>query len=94
MSNMIANALGSLASKAIGGNGGNQKVVNDAVQLFNSLKGDANYMKTLQSMASTNPQIARALEFINQNGNDPSKAFYALVGKSGVDPSSILNLLK
>ena len=92
MSNMIANALSGLASRAIGG--GNQEVVNTAVQLFNTLKGDANYVKTLRSMASTNKQVADALQFIDQNGGNPDNAFYKLAEKAGIDPNTILNILK
>jgi len=93
MSNMIANALGNLASKALGVQG-NQKTINDAMQLYNSLKGNGNYMQTLEAMSSTNPQIAQALDFIKQEGGDPKKAFYNLVSKSGIDASAILNMLK
>ena len=97
MSNLIADALGGLASKGLGLqnlNIGNNANVMDALKIYSQLKGKADYMGALETMAASNSQIAKALEIVKQNGNDPSKAFYSLVGKSGIDPSTILNMLK
>ena len=95
MSNLIADALGGLASKALGlgGLSGNASVT-EALRVYSQLKGKSDYMGALETMASTNPQIAKALEIVKQNGGDPSKAFYNLVGKSGIDPNTVLNILK
>ena len=94
MSNLIADALGGLASKALGLGGNGNPDIMSAIQLYGQLKGKSDYMGALETMASTNPQIAKALEIVKQNGGDPSKAFYNLVGKSGIDPNTVLNMLK
>lgn len=97
MSNIIADALGGLASKALGfsgGSGGGNQTVSDALKLYGQLQGNADYMGALESMAPSNPQIAKALELVKQNGGDTSKAFYSLIGKTGIDPNMVLNMLK
>ena len=48
----------------------------------------------LQAIAAKNPQMQQAIDFINQCGGDPQKAFYALAEQKGVDPNEILNALK
>ena len=47
----------------------------------------------MQQMVNSNPQFKQLMDTINSIG-DPKKAFYALAQKQGVDPNTILSLLK
>lgn len=42
---------------------------------------------------NSNPEFKKVIDSINSLG-DPKKAFYALAEKQGIDPNSILGLLK
>jgi transketolase N-terminal domain/subunit len=48
----------------------------------------------LMNMAQSNPNIKQAMDFINQSGGDPQKAFYALAEQKGVNPEDILSQLR
>ena len=47
----------------------------------------------MQSLMMQNPQLKQLVETVNSLG-DPQKAFYAAAKQKGVDPNSILSLLK
>ena len=94
--NVIGNMIGGTGRGIVGnaqansaGNG-----VNNALGLFNMLKGTADPMKTLQSMAQTNPKIKEAMDFVQNNGGDAKSAFYKLAEQRGIDPNNILNMIK
>jgi hypothetical protein len=49
----------------------------------------------MQSMLyAKNPQLAQVVELVNSMGGDPKAAFYQLAAQRGVDPNSILSMLK
>ena len=52
-----------------------------------------NPQMALRQMAQNNPQMQQAIQYVNENGGDPEKAFYKLAKEKGVDPQSILNSL-
>ena len=49
----------------------------------------------IQSMIyAKNPQLAQVMQLVNSMGGDPKVAFYKLAEQRGVDPNSILSMLK
>ena len=57
-----------------------------------------NPQAAFENMLRTNPQIQQAVEYINQCGGDPQRAFQNLLKQQGLDPGTspndILNKLK
>lgn len=93
---IIGNMLGGTGNNIVGNAQANStgSGLNNILGLFNMLKGDANPMQTLQSMAQTNPQIKEAMDYIQNNGGDAQSAFYKLAEQRGIDPNNILNMIK
>ena len=79
-------------SSGLGGLSGAK--INGILDLYNSLKGSSNPMQTLKSMAQFNPNIQKAMDYIDQSGGDTKSAFYKLAEQQGIDPNKILNLIK
>ena len=48
----------------------------------------------LAILAQTNPQLKQIMDFIQQAGGSPEKAFYALCQQRGVNPQDIIDGLK
>lgn len=48
----------------------------------------------LNQMLMQNPQMQRAIEYINSNGGDPKSAFYKLADEMGVDPEEVLQAMR
>ena len=91
---MIADALRGLVTKSIGGMLPNKDAVNTALNIYGSLKDNPNYMGALQSMAATNPLIAKAVDYVKQNGGNDKAAFLKIAEQAGIDPNAILKLIK
>ena len=62
--------------------------------MMNTVKSAGNPQAMLMNMAQSNPNIKQAMDFINQSGGDPQKAFYALAEQKGVNPEDILSQLR
>ena len=62
--------------------------------MMQMVKSAGNPQAMMTQLAQNNPQMKQALDFINQHGGDPQKAFYALAQQKGVDPQQILDMLK
>ena len=62
--------------------------------MMNSVMNAGNPQAMLMNMAQSNPNIKQAMDFINQSGGDPQKAFYALAEQKGVNPEDILSQLR
>ena len=62
--------------------------------MMSMVNGSQNPSAMINQMMSNNPNLKQAMDFIQQNGGDPQKAFYALAEKSGVNPQDILDMLK
>ena len=102
--NPILNMLGNLTGFGInGGNagniaggskGGNASAINGILGLMGTLKNSPDPMGAIQSMAGYNPQIKKALDYVNQNGGDMKSAFYKLAEDNGIDANNILNMIK
>ena len=63
------------------------------LQMWGLIKNSNNPQQVMQTMINQNPQLKQLIDTVNSFG-DPQKAFYALAQKQGVDPNSILSLLK
>lgn len=61
---------------------------------MNLLRGAQNPAGLLQVLMSNNPQYAEVMKLVNQYGGDPKKAFYETAKARGVDPNSILEMLR
>ena len=68
--------------------------INDALQLYNTLKGSNDYKADVRTLAPQNALVANALNIIQQCGGDESKAFYQLAKQACLDPQTILNMMK
>lgn len=62
--------------------------------LMQTVRSAGNPNAMMQQMLSNNPQYAKAMNLIRQNGGDARAAFYKLAEQSGVDPEEILSMLK
>lgn len=67
---------------------------NNMINVINTIKAAKNPSAMLQHLASQNPNVANAMNLINQNGGDPKRAFYSEVQRLGIDPNQILGMLK
>jgi hypothetical protein len=61
-------------------------------QLFKSGGNPQNMMQSI--ISAKNPQMAQVMQLVNSMGGDPKAAFYQLAAQKGVDPNSILSMLK
>lgn len=58
-------------------------------------KSGGNPQNMLQSMiAAKNPKAVQAMQLVRAAGGDMRSAFYNLAAQKGVDPNTILNMLK
>lgn len=68
-----------------------QNKIGPVKQAMNMAQAAANPNAMVQRLLSQNPQVQ---QLIQQAGNDPKKAFYALAQQMGVDPEAFLAQLK
>lgn len=59
--------------------------------MISLLKNSPNPQALLNNLLAQNPQVTG---LINQYGGNPKTAFYALAQQKGIDPNSILDMLK
>ena len=62
--------------------------------MINMIRGSKNPQQMINNLAQTNPQMQQVMTTVNQYGGDPKKAFYAIAKERGVDPNSILSMLR
>lgn len=62
--------------------------------MMNMVRGASNPQLFLQQMIQKNPQLKDIMNYINENGGNPKKAFYEMAKAKGVNPDEILNMLK
>lgn len=48
----------------------------------------------LQNLMQSNPNMKKAIDYVNENGGNPKDAFYKLAKERGINPDQILNSLK
>lgn len=63
-------------------------------QMMIAAKSSGNPNAILGELLAKNPQMNDVLKCINEHGGDPRTAFYSLAKEKGVDPNSILQMLK
>ena len=62
--------------------------------MMGMIKASSNPNAAMQQMLMTNPNYKKVIEYVNQNGGDPKKAFFQMAQEKGVNPDSILSMLK
>lgn len=87
------NPLQQALSRGVGGTPNGQ--MQNILQMMNAVRRSANPMQAVQNIAMQNPQLRQAMDLVNtQYGGNAQKAFYDLAAKRGIDPNSILNMLR
>jgi len=84
--------MGTRSNRGTGITSSNQQ--NNMLGIINTIKAARNPSAMLKQLASQNPNVANAMNLINQNGGDPKRAFYSEAQRLGVDPNQILGMLK
>lgn len=79
--------------QALGNQQGNPQL-NQIRQMMNTIKSARNPQAMMNQMIQSNPQMRNVMNFVNQNGGDAKKAFYALAQQRGINPDDILGMLK
>lgn len=70
------------------------QIPNKLKQLINNFKSGFNPQQLLFNYIQTNP-MAQSIYLMLQNGNkSPKQLFYLMAKQKGIDPNSILNILK
>ena len=67
---------------------------NPFVQMFKTLQCSNNPQQLLNKMVQQNPKVKQTLDLINSSGKNPRDLFYQAAKEKGVDPESILSLLR
>lgn len=67
---------------------------NPIMNLFKTVSAAQNPNAMMQQMAQNNPQLQQTLNYVNQNGGNAKDLFYAMAQQKGVNPDSIINMLK
>ena len=60
--------------------------------LMSQVQAMGNPQMSLAQMAGSNPMVAQAMQYVQQNGGDAQTAFYKLAQEKGVDPNTILQM--
>ena len=63
-------------------------------QMMNMVQNAGNPQAMLMNMAQSNPQLKQVMDIVNNSGGDPKAAFYKMAQEKGVDPDSVLNMLR
>lgn len=62
--------------------------------MLNQIRFAQNPKLAFEQMVQSNPQVQSVMNIVRQNGGDPKTAFYNLAQQKGVDPESILSMLR
>lgn len=62
--------------------------------MMGMIKASGNPTAMMQQMMMTNPNYKQVMEYVNKNGGDPKKAFFQMAQEKGVNPESILSMLR
>ena len=63
-------------------------------QLLQTVQMSQNPQMAIQQIMQSNPDMKKAIDYVNENGGNPKDAFYKLAKERGINPDSILNSLK
>ena len=72
----------------------NNPMLGQIKQMMSAVRTTQNPQAMLNQMVMNNPNLKQVMDFINQSGGDPQKAFYALAEQKGINPQDILDMLK
>lgn len=67
---------------------------NGIMGMLNAVRNSKNPNEMIAQLAMRNPQMQSVMQEVQRNGGDARKAFYAMAQQKGIDPNSILNMLK
>lgn len=62
--------------------------------MINQVRNSPNPQQTLSQMAQNNPKLQNVMNYIQANGGNAKTAFYNMAAEKGVDPNSILAMLR
>ena len=72
----------------------NNPMMQNVRQMMGMLNSSQNPQAMMNQIMANNPNLKQVMDFINQSGGDPKKAFYALAEQKGIDPQEIFDLMK
>ena len=61
---------------------------------MNMMQNGGNMSSMVQSMLASNPQYGPVMNFVAQHNGDAKAAFYDMAQQKGVDPNTIINMLR
>lgn len=64
------------------------------IQMFKAVQSSTNPNQLIQQLISTNPQVSNIMKEIQMSGGDAKSLFYSKAKQMGVDPESILSMLR
>ena len=67
---------------------------NQFAQMYKTVRASKNPQQLLTHMAMQNPQLKQTLSLINSCGQSPKDLFYQATQRMGVNPESILSMLR
>ena len=70
------------------------KMSNNYKSVLDTIRSSRNPNALMAQMMQNTPQVSEIMNYINKCGGDPKSAFYKMAQDKGVDPSSILEMLK
>lgn len=79
-------ALAQLNQNQLGGMMGNLQKLKRTIE---GLKTIGNPQEATNYLIRQNPNMKRALDYINANGGDPKQVFHKIAREKGIDPTQI-----
>ena len=73
---------------------GNEDIISQLKMLLQFANSAPNPTAVAQTLLKNSPRYNEIQRLISQNGGDPKAAFYNLAKEKGVDPDSIINMLR
>jgi len=67
---------------------------NNLKNLINTFKTSSNPQQLLTNLINNNPQMQSIYTLLQNSNKNPKELFYELANQRGIDPETILNLLK
>ena len=64
------------------------------MSMINMIRNSNNPTAMVNNLAQSNPQMQQVMNLVKQNGGDAKKAFYSLAQQKGIDPNTILSMLR
>lgn len=62
------------------------------VELLRGIKNPQSFIQDM--VCRNNPQIKQVMDYINTNGGNAEQAFYKYANDNGIDPQTIINMMK